>query len=315
MKRGIMAALLLTAALRAQTPVPGPMGSGGSGAFPSIACSAIVTTLAPGQSCYVTYTAQTGNLSFDLSPSSLATGTYLLVDSFSITTPDANTFVGYTVSYESDLGAVSPGRTGFLAGDASAAFGPGVFGLASINVGPLAHPTGLTPFTIQAITSTPIHVAISMVPSVVATAGVTAGNKGLLYTAGDTVSIDGGGDPGTAIYTIDTVGVGGDVLTGHISNGGDSYAISTGNTTTNVTVTNPAAAGLELDILTMVPSVAEYTYRATLIRLSTLAAIVNLLAEGGCSNLPVQLAALVSEAQRLEGQGQQAVGMVYLAAQ
>ena len=96
-----------------------------------------------------------------------------------------------------------------------------------------------------------------------AIASVVIFTPGLLYTPGDTVTIDGGNNDG--VFTVDTVGVGGDVLTGHISTPGTDYSI-TGFATTNLVVTNPAANGLRLTVSALLPPLAVFDYHATLVQ-------------------------------------------------
>lgn len=79
------------------------------------------------------------------------------------------------------------------------------------------------------------------------TVSITGGNAGSGYAPTDFVQLSGAGDS-NALFTIDTVGGGGTVLTGHISSIGSGYSVASGVTTT---AQSGIGTGLELDILTI----------------------------------------------------------------
>jgi len=117
------------------------------------------------------------------------------------------------------------------------------------------------PTVFHAVAGTPIAMEISVTGTAIAS--VVIFMHGLLYTAGDTVTIDGGNNDG--VFTVDTVGVGGDVLTGHISSPGTDYEFGL-FATTNLVVANPAANGLRLTVSALLPPNAVYSYHATLVQ-------------------------------------------------
>lgn len=80
---------------------------------------------------------------------------------------------------------------------------------------------------------------------------VTAGNAGMLYAPGDTFTVNTGDVDAAGV--VDTVGVGGDVLTFHLSAQGTLYSVAGGNATT---ATSGAGTGLQIDI-TAIQSVAD----------------------------------------------------------
>lgn len=84
--------------------------------------------------------------------------------------------------------------------------------------------------------------ALSTSTGRVTASNVTAGNAGLLYAPGDSFLITGAG--GNAAGIIDTVGVGGNVLTYHFTAQGTGYAVANNKATT----TGGAGSGFEIDI-------------------------------------------------------------------
>lgn len=255
-------ALAIAIALVAQiTQVPDPPGGGGTR---TVTCAGSGSVTTPSSSFQAVagcanYTGQSGSLSFNLLDNPV-TGDYVLNDGLTITSLDPSTNLTYALTWANDSGGVSNDSAGFFSGESLisiSALGNGIADVAGIPPGGILTP----PMAMTGVQSgTPIAVVITLTPSAVGTASPTAGNLGLLYAPGDTGPISTG--DGTATYQVLTVGAGGTVETVEITNGGATYAVSTGNATA---ATSGSGTGLELDILTL-STTLQYSYHATLVR-------------------------------------------------
>ena len=226
-------------------------GGGSGGGFPTVVAA-------------VNYTAQSGNLSFNLLADPV-TGDYTLNDILTVTTPDASTHILLSLSWAGD-GISESLSTGNaitqITGQQNLA---GFLVTGSIGADPVWADDG--PLTLASLlhadSGTPVTVAVTVTPSVVGTIQVSSssGAGGSGYAPGDTGTISAGNN--AAIYQVLTVDGDGAVLTAEITAGGAKYTVSTDNPTA---VTSGSGDGfLLVDILTL-STALQYSYHATLTR-------------------------------------------------